>query len=67
VIYKGILGKIIEFLGAKCGRLATFLGHLTYPWALFDSVFSRCILLVERSTFILWNGKIPRKRGVLYI
>jgi hypothetical protein len=64
VIYKGILGKIPEFLGTKCGRPATLLGHLVYPWALFDSVFSRCILLIERSTFILWNGKIPRKRGV---
>jgi hypothetical protein len=34
-------------------RLPTLVGHLGCPWALFDSVFSRCILLVERSTFIL--------------
>jgi hypothetical protein len=58
VIYMGILGKILEFLGTKCGRPAS-------PWALFDSVFSHCILLIERSMSILWNGKIPRKRGVL--
>jgi hypothetical protein len=57
-IYKGILGKILEFLGTKCG-------HPTCPWALFDSVFSRCILLIERLTLILWNGKILSKRGVL--
>jgi hypothetical protein len=31
----------------------------------FDSVFSRCILPIESSTFVLWNGKILRKRGVL--
>jgi hypothetical protein len=65
VIYKGILGKIPEFLGAKCGRPATLLGRPACPWALFDSVFSRCILPIESSTFVLWNGKILRKRGVL--
>jgi hypothetical protein len=65
VIYKGILEKIPEFLGTKCGRLATLLGRPACPWALINSVFSRCIPLVERSTFILWNGKILRKRGVL--
>jgi hypothetical protein len=65
VIYKGILGKILEFLGTKFGQSATLLGRSAFPWALFDSVFSHCILLIERSTFILWNSKIPRKRGVL--
>jgi hypothetical protein len=66
VIYKGILGKIPEFFRAAYGRPATLLGHSAYPWALFDLIFSRCNLLIERSTFILWNGKIPRrKRGSL--
>jgi hypothetical protein len=65
VIYKGILGKTLEFLGTKCGWPATLLGHPACPWALFDSVFSHCIILVERSTFIVWNGKILRKKGVL--
>jgi hypothetical protein len=27
-------------------------------------LFSRCIPPVENSTFVLWNGKIPRKRRV---
>jgi hypothetical protein len=54
----GNFGKIPEFLGTKCGCPAC-------PWALFNSVFSCCILLVERSTFILWNSKILKKRGVL--
>jgi hypothetical protein len=59
VIDKGILDENPEFLGAKCGRPAC-------PWALFDLVFSRCILPIENSTFILWNGKIlRRKRGFL--
>jgi hypothetical protein len=58
----GILGKIPEFLGAKCGRLGTLLAHPACPWALFDSVFFRCILLIERSIFILWNGKILRRK-----
>jgi hypothetical protein len=65
VIYKGILGKIPEFLGIKCGQPATLLGRPACPWALFDLVFSLCVLLIERTTFILWNGKILRKRGVL--
>jgi hypothetical protein len=53
-------------LGAKCGRPTTLLGRLACPWALFNSVFSRCILLIEISMLILWNGKIPRrKRGSL--
>jgi hypothetical protein len=65
VIYKGILGKIPGFLWAKCGRPTTLHGRLAYPWALFDSVLSCCILLIERSTFILWKGKILRNRGVL--
>jgi hypothetical protein len=65
VIYKGILEKIPKFLGTKCGQSVTLLGHLAYPWALFDSVFFCCILLIERSRFILWNANILRKRGVL--
>jgi hypothetical protein len=65
VIYKGILEKIPEFLGAKCGCPAKLLDPPAYPWALFDSVFSCCILPIESSTFVLWNGKILRKRGVL--
>jgi hypothetical protein len=66
VIYMGILGKKSELLEAKCGRPATLHGRPAYPWALFDSVFSRCILPIESSTFILWNGKIPRRnRGSL--
>jgi hypothetical protein len=60
------LGKIPEFLGAKCGQPATLLGHPASPWALSDSDFSCYILPIERSTFILWNGKIMRrKRGSL--
>jgi hypothetical protein len=62
VIYKGILEKIPKFLGIKCGRSATLFGRPGYPWSLFDSVFSHCILLIERSMFILWNGKIPRRK-----
>jgi hypothetical protein len=60
------LGKIPEFFGAKYGQPAPLLGHPAYPWAVFDSVFSHRILPIERSTFILWNNKIPRrKRGSL--
>jgi hypothetical protein len=55
VIYKGILGKIPEFLVTKCGWPVTLLGCPACPWALFDSVFSGCIPHAERSTFILWN------------
>jgi hypothetical protein len=62
VIYKGILGKIPEFSEAKCGRLVTLLGCPACPWALFNSAFSRCIVLIEKSTFILWNGKILRRK-----
>jgi hypothetical protein len=57
------LGKILEFLGTKCGWPATLLGRTACPWALFNSVFSHYILLIQRSTFILWNGKILRKGG----
>jgi hypothetical protein len=49
----GNFEKISEFLGTKCGRPATFLGRSACPRALFDSVFFCCILLIERSTFIL--------------
>jgi hypothetical protein len=62
---QGNLGKNLRVLGAKCGRSATLLSHPACPWALFDSVFSCCILPIESSMFVLWNGKIPRKRGVL--
>jgi hypothetical protein len=59
VIYKAILGKNPRiFWGQSVAGL---------PLVLFDSVFSSCILLVERSMFILWNGKILRKSGVLYL
>jgi hypothetical protein len=58
-----ILGEILEFLGENCGRPATLLGCPACPWALFDSFFSCCILLVEVSTFILWNGKILRRKS----
>jgi hypothetical protein len=61
----GNFGKIPEFLGTKCVQPATLLGRSACPWALFDLVLSYCILHIERSTFILWNGKILRKRGVL--
>jgi hypothetical protein len=63
---QGNFGQILKLLRAKCGRPTTLLGRPACPWALFNSVFSHCIVLVERSTFILWNGKIlRRKRGSL--
>jgi hypothetical protein len=40
VIYEGILGKILEFLGPKCGRPATLRGRLAGPRAQIGSVFS---------------------------
>jgi hypothetical protein len=52
VIYKGILGKNSEFLGAKYGQPVTHIGRLAYPWALFNSDFSRCFLPIENSTLI---------------
>jgi hypothetical protein len=66
VIYKGIFGKIPEFLGAKCGQPATLLARPACSWVLFDSVFSRCILFIESSTFVSWNGTNSKeKRGSL--
>jgi hypothetical protein len=66
VIYKGILGKNLEYLGAMCGRPAKLLGRPASSWALFDSVISRCILPIESTMFVLWNGKnSEEKRGSL--
>jgi hypothetical protein len=62
---QGNFGKIPEFFRAKCDRPTTLLGRPSCPRALFDS-FSRCIRLVERSMFILWNGKIPRRKRVSF-
>jgi hypothetical protein len=62
---QGNFGKNLRIFGDKVWPASTLLSRPACPWALFDSIFSHCILLVERSTIILWNGKILRKRGVL--
>jgi hypothetical protein len=37
------------------------------PELFLTQCFSHCIPPVECSTFVLWNGKILRKRRVLFL